>query len=91
MPNTKPVNDTRGITEMMVSRARQAGGAKLHPIGAITLGVIVSWPTDQKVLVEQESESIVFIRKYRTGEETERIPFSDVAAGSVASDTPTTA
>lgn len=39
MPNTKPVNDTRGITEMMVARARQVGGAKLHPIGGITLGL----------------------------------------------------
>ena len=39
MPNTKPVNDTRGITEMMVARAREAGGAALHPIGAITLGL----------------------------------------------------
>jgi dihydroorotase len=39
MPNTKPVNDTRGITEMMVARAREIGGAKLHPIGAITLGL----------------------------------------------------
>ena len=39
MPNTKPVNDTRGITEMMVARAREVGGAKLHPIGGITLGL----------------------------------------------------
>ncbi|HEY3592438.1 MAG TPA: dihydroorotase, partial [Polyangiaceae bacterium] len=38
MPNTKPVNDTRAITEMMVARAAQVGGAKLHPIGAITVG-----------------------------------------------------
>lgn len=36
MPNTKPVNDTRAITEMMVARAREAGGPRLHPIGAIT-------------------------------------------------------
>jgi dihydroorotase len=36
MPNTKPVNDTRAITEMMVARAREAGGARLYPFGAIT-------------------------------------------------------
>lgn len=36
MPNTKPVNDTRAITEMMMARARQAGGARLLPFGAIT-------------------------------------------------------
>lgn len=39
MPNTKPVNDTRGITEMMVARAKEVGGAKLHVIGAITRGL----------------------------------------------------
>lgn len=38
MPNTKPVNDKRSITEAMVARAREVGGPKLHPIGAITLG-----------------------------------------------------
>lgn len=38
MPNTRPVNDTRSITEAMVARARSLGGAALHPIGAITMG-----------------------------------------------------
>ncbi|HKQ68635.1 MAG TPA: dihydroorotase [Polyangiaceae bacterium] len=38
MPNTRPVNDTRAITEMMVARARDVGGPRLHPIGAITMG-----------------------------------------------------
>jgi len=38
MPNTKPVNDTRAITEMMVARAKAAGGPKLYPFGAATLG-----------------------------------------------------
>jgi dihydroorotase len=38
MPNTKPVNDTRAITEMMVARARSVGGARLFPFGAITMG-----------------------------------------------------
>jgi dihydroorotase len=39
MPNTKPVNDTRGITEMMVARAKEHGGSRLHPIAAITKGL----------------------------------------------------
>jgi dihydroorotase len=38
MPNTRPVNDTRSITEAMIARARQLGGPTLHPIGAITMG-----------------------------------------------------
>ena len=39
MPNTRPVNDTRAVTEMMLRRAASADGPKLHPIGAITLGL----------------------------------------------------
>lgn len=39
MANTKPVNDSRAITEMMVSRAKDFGGAALHPIGAVTKGM----------------------------------------------------
>ena len=38
MPNTRPVNDTRAVTESMVARARALGGPALHPIGAITKG-----------------------------------------------------
>jgi dihydroorotase len=38
MPNTRPVNDTRSITEAMLARARAVGGPALHPIGAITIG-----------------------------------------------------
>ena len=38
MPNTKPVNDSRAITEAMVAKARALNGPALHPIGAITVG-----------------------------------------------------
>jgi dihydroorotase len=38
MPNTKPVNDTRAITEMMLARASVARGPRLHPIAAATMG-----------------------------------------------------
>ncbi|MDP3275990.1 MAG: dihydroorotase [Deltaproteobacteria bacterium] len=36
MPNTRPVNDNRAISEMMVSRARDVGVVRFHPIGAVT-------------------------------------------------------
>lgn len=39
MANTKPVNDTRAITEMMMARAKEHGGPRLHPIGAVTKGM----------------------------------------------------
>ena len=38
MPNTLPVNDSRMVTEAMLSRAHEVGGPRLHPIGAITMG-----------------------------------------------------
>jgi len=38
MPNTKPVNDTRAVTELLVHKARAIGGSRLHPIAAITVG-----------------------------------------------------
>ena len=38
MPNTKPVNDTRAVTELMLRRAADYDGPKLHPIAAITIG-----------------------------------------------------
>lgn len=38
MPNTRPINDTRAITEAILARAREIGGPALHPIGAITVG-----------------------------------------------------
>ena len=38
MPNTRPVNDTRAITEMMMYKSRAIGGPRLHPIAAITVG-----------------------------------------------------
>jgi dihydroorotase len=38
MPNTRPVNDTRAVTEMMLRRAAEHGGPTLHPIAAITKG-----------------------------------------------------
>jgi len=38
LPNTSPVNDSREVTEFLVRRGREAGGARLHPVGAITKG-----------------------------------------------------
>lgn len=38
MPNTRPVNDSRAVTEMLVAKSRALGGTRLHPVGAITVG-----------------------------------------------------
>jgi len=39
MPNTKPPNDSRAITELIISRTRALGGVRVYPVGAITMGL----------------------------------------------------
>jgi len=39
MPNTKPVNDTRGITEYIIAEARRSSPVNVFPIAAITRGL----------------------------------------------------
>jgi dihydroorotase len=36
MPNTDPANDGRSVTAFVAARGREAGGARVHPIGALT-------------------------------------------------------
>ncbi|HEV8116955.1 MAG TPA: dihydroorotase [Thermoanaerobaculia bacterium] len=38
MPNTEPVNDSRAISEFLVSKSRAVPGPRLYPIGAVTKG-----------------------------------------------------
>ncbi|MHB8172867.1 MAG: dihydroorotase [Nitrospirota bacterium] len=38
MPNTNPINDSRSVTEFIISQADKAGFCKVMPIGAITKG-----------------------------------------------------
>jgi len=38
MPNTDPVNDHPGITELILRRASEAGLARVYPIGAVSIG-----------------------------------------------------
>ncbi|HET9551873.1 MAG TPA: dihydroorotase [Anaeromyxobacteraceae bacterium] len=38
MPNTKPVNDTLAVTELVLARAAAAGLARVYPCGAISKG-----------------------------------------------------
>lgn len=37
MPNTDPVNDAASVTELIVKRAREAGLARVYPIGAVSI------------------------------------------------------
>jgi dihydroorotase len=38
MPNTKPVNDNAGVTELILKKAAEAGLARVYPIGAVSRG-----------------------------------------------------
>ena len=39
MANTRPVNDSRAVTEQILSQAARAGFARVYPVGAITKGM----------------------------------------------------
>lgn len=39
MPGTRPINDTRAVTDLIVSRALELGGPRVVPFGAITMGM----------------------------------------------------
>ncbi len=39
MPNTHPVNDSRQVTEYILSKAQEAGICRVYPVGAISKGL----------------------------------------------------
>lgn len=39
MPGTRPINDTRAVTDLIVARALELGGPRVVPFGAITMGM----------------------------------------------------
>ncbi len=39
MPNTLPVNDNAQVTRFIVNRAKEIGLSRVHPVGAISLGL----------------------------------------------------
>ncbi|MDA1000764.1 MAG: dihydroorotase [bacterium] len=39
MANTDPVNDTSSITERILKRAKEAGVCRVHPVGAVSVGM----------------------------------------------------
>ena len=38
MPNTRPINDSRSVTEFIAERARKANSIRVYPIAAISIG-----------------------------------------------------
>lgn len=54
--------------------------AVMSVIGAATLGVITTFPLDQTIQVNQDSQYVITTTQYVSGISTDRVPFSDVAA-----------
>jgi len=46
MPNTSPVNDSAGITEFILKKAKEAGQARVYPIGAVSRGSMGEFLSD---------------------------------------------
>lgn len=40
MPNTQPTIDQRSVAELIVRRSAELGGPRIHPVGAITRGLL---------------------------------------------------
>ena len=47
-------------------------------IAAVAFFIVALGPTDQLILVDEETKSVVITTQYRQGPSTERIPFSDI-------------
>ena len=52
MPNTRPVNDSKLVTELLLRKARDVSHVRLHPIGAITVGQMGTDLTEMATLKE---------------------------------------
>ncbi len=47
-------------------------------VGAATLWFITSNPLEERILVDEETQSVVWTRQYRTGPQTDRLRFSEI-------------
>ncbi len=52
--------------------------AGMAVVGALTLLFIVSAPVEERILVDEDTQSVVWTRKFRTGIETDRLKFADI-------------
>lgn len=52
--------------------------AAMATVGAGTLWYIVSQPIEEKISVQQETQSVVKVRKYRNRVESEQLRFADI-------------
>jgi hypothetical protein len=72
------LNDEVPTTRKLGPIVLLASFAGMAVVAAIGLAVILSYPTDQKILVDEATRSIVTVTQYRTSRETERVKWDDV-------------
>ncbi|MFT4626849.1 MAG: hypothetical protein ACI8PZ_005529 [Myxococcota bacterium] len=53
--------------------------AAMAVLGALTLGYVASQPIEERILVDQDTRSVVWTRQYRSGIQTERLPWDQIA------------
>ena len=62
-----------GLVMMLVSMAGMA------VVGSLVLLWLVAQPIDERILVDADTESVIWTTRYRTHTDTERLRYSDVA------------
>ncbi len=54
--------------------------ATMAVLGALTFGYVASQPIEERILVDQDTRSVVWTRQFRSGIETERLPWDQIAS-----------
>jgi hypothetical protein len=52
--------------------------AAMAVLAATVLGVVVSWPIEERILVDQDTQSVVWTKKFRTRVETDRLAWNQI-------------
>jgi hypothetical protein len=52
--------------------------AAMAVIGAMVLGYLTTIPVEERILVDQDTQSVVWTRQFRTGVTTERLAWSEI-------------
>jgi hypothetical protein len=72
-------NEATPLTRRMVGPlALLAAFAGMAVVAVIALAIVLSYPTEQKILVDEATQSIVTITQYRTRRVTDRVKFDEV-------------
>jgi len=63
---------------LLVALAVLASVAAMAVVGSVVLFVVFMQPVEERILVDEDTQSVVWTTKYRTGIETDRLMFTDI-------------